>query len=63
MAVHSTKGSRQATDMDLGVVYDSVMAEVPGICGAEKESDEYVWVCGYARFQHMFSGFRAAYYT
>lgn len=63
MAVHSAKGPQEAAKMDLGVGYNSVRAEVTGLCGPEREGDGYVWGCGQARFQHMFSGYEAAYYT
>jgi metallopeptidase MepB len=61
MVVHSAKGPREAAKIDLGTVYNSVRAEVTGLCGPKSEG--YGWGCGQARFQHMFSGYEAAYYT
>ncbi|KAE9382224.1 metallopeptidase [Stipitochalara longipes BDJ] len=63
MVIHSVKGPREAANMDLGAVYNSVRAEATGLCGPEREGKGYGWGCGQARFQHMFSGYEAAYYT
>jgi metallopeptidase MepB len=63
MVIHSAKGPREAAKIDLGAVYNSVRAEVTSLCGPEREGEGYGWGCGQASFQHMFTGYEAAYYT
>jgi metallopeptidase MepB len=63
MVVHSAGSVEEAEKMDLAMIYNCIRREATGLCGPEVDGGDGGWGAGQARFEHVFQGYDAGYYS
>lgn len=63
MLFHSASSVKEAEKMDLAAIHNRIRREVTGLCGPEVDGMGEGWGAGHVKFEHVFQGYDAGYYS